>query len=195
MSAPVDPASLAHHKGPVPIPTDPQAAIARRELFWNNVIREMLTALSVMRLARDSQVYDPQAEEHLRDTFDGRLAVVTSLGARIPIAEVHPLFACSVNSSAEQREISEQVQCTVFQIRTPGGEVYTLPVHEIRSFHALTPELLAQIEAQARAQEEAAAAGRGETVGDEEGSRPFGFAAFTSLSQPRPTPAEPPAGA
>ena len=114
MSAPVDPASLAHHKGPVPIPTDPQAAIARRELFWNNVIREMLTALSVMRLARDSQVYDPQAEEHLRDTFDGRLAVVTSLVARIPIAEVHPLFACSVNSSAEQGEISEQVQCTVF---------------------------------------------------------------------------------
>lgn len=184
MSAPVDPAALAHHKSPVPMPTDPEAAMARRELFWNNVIREMLTALSAMRLARDSQVYDPSAEEHLRDTFDGRLAVVTSLGARIPIAEVHPLFACSVNTSAEQRELSEQVQCTVFQIRTPGGEVYTLPVHEIRSFHALTPELLAQIEAQARAQDEAAAAGRGEPAEDQDTKRPFGFAAFTSLSQP-----------
>ena len=95
----------AQHEVPVPHAGDPQAAAARRELFWNNVIREMLTALSVMRLARDSQVYDPDAEGHLRDTFDGRLAVITSLGARIPIAEVHPLFACSVNSSAEQREM------------------------------------------------------------------------------------------
>ncbi|MCC6286175.1 MAG: hypothetical protein IT439_12890 [Phycisphaerales bacterium] len=173
--------SLVPRPHPAPLPGKPEAAIARRELFWNNVIREMLTALSVMRLSRDSQVYEPEAESHLRDTFDGRLAVITSLGARIPIAEVYPLFACSVNTSAEQRELSEQVQCTVFQIRTPAGEVYTLPVHEIRSFHALTPELLAQIEAQA--QQDAAAAGHGDEAEGDGSNRPFGFAAFTSLSR------------
>lgn len=153
----------------------PQRVQARRELFWNNVIREMLTALSVMRLERESDVYDPAAEKGTRQTFDGRLAVITTLGARIPIAEVHPLFACSVPSSPESRELSEEVQCTVFQIRTPGGEVYTLPLHEIRAFHALTPELLAQIEEHARQQEQLRQP-RG-------ANQPFGFAAFTSLSR------------
>ncbi|MBX3364153.1 MAG: hypothetical protein KF866_05245 [Phycisphaeraceae bacterium] len=153
----------------------PEQIKARRELFWYNVIREMLTALSVMRIERETDVYDPAAEENARQMFDGRLAVITSHGARIPIAEVHPMFACSVSTSLETRELSEEVQCTVFQIRTPGGEVYTLPLHEIRSFHTLTPELLQRIEEQARQQEEARR--------PREGSQPFGFAAFTSLSR------------
>lgn len=154
----------------------PDLVIARRELFWNNVIREMLAALSAMRLTRDSALYDPDQEKEILQTFDGRLAIITTQGARIPIAEVHPVFACSVNTSAEQRELSEEVQCTVFQIRTPGGEVYTLPVHEIRAFHALTPELLARIEEQAKRQESSASE-------DSQSRGPFGFAAFTSLAR------------
>jgi len=152
----------------------PGEVLTRRELFWHNVIREILTALSVMSVQRSSDVYDPQVEHVAQETFDGRLAVITSIGQRIPIKEVHPLFACSVNGSTADRQLSMDVQCSVFQIRTPGGEVHTIPVHEIRTFHALTPELMAQIEAHARAQQ---------GMGSGQNTEPFGFAAFTSMSK------------
>jgi hypothetical protein len=105
--------------------------------------------------------------------FDGRLAVVTVQGVRIAIADVFPLFACSIEGSDMARELSADVQCTVFQIRTPQGEVFTLPVHEIRSFHSLSEELMAEIEA---ASARTNAAGTKTTV-------PFGFGAFTSLAR------------
>lgn len=105
--------------------------------------------------------------------FDGRMGVVTTHGVRIGIADVYPLFACTIGETNLERALSEDVQCSVFQIRSPQGEVFTLPVHEIRSFHSLSEELMAQI----------ASAGSGE---DEEGTRtsvPFGFGAFTSLAR------------
>lgn len=105
--------------------------------------------------------------------FDGRLAIVTVQGVRIAIADVFPLFACSIEGSDVARELSADVQCTVFQIRTPQGEVFTLPVHEIRSFHSLSEELMAQIEA---ASARTNSAGTKTTV-------PFGFGAFTSLAR------------
>lgn len=150
----------------------PRDVIAVREIFWHNVIREMLTALSAMVIERHLSPYDPATEQEVQSTFDGRLAVITTLGQRIPIAEVHPLFACSVPTNARSRALSMEVQCTVFQIRTPTGEIYTLPLHEIRSFHALTPELMTQIQQ--------AAHNQSRFPGDEQ--EPFGFAAYTSLA-------------
>jgi hypothetical protein len=79
--------------------------------------------------------------------------------------------------SAASRELSTDVQCTVYQIRTPEGEVHTLPIHEIRSFHSLSPDLIERLKQAARAQN--AADGKpdlGEDV-------PFGFAAFTSTAR------------
>jgi hypothetical protein len=101
--------------------------------------------------------------------FDGRLAIITTQGTRIPIAGVTPLFACGISTSSHERRLSVAVECTVFQIRTPTGEVYTLPLHEIRGFHALTPELVETLKAQASPEFQA--------------DEPFGFAAFTSLAR------------
>jgi len=148
--------------------------VMARELFWNNVIREILTALSTLAIAGA----DAAAEGALplapgvspTDPLDGRLALVTSAGERIPIAEVYPLFACGIPGSESERVLSMAVECTVFQVRTPAGEVYTLPLHEIRGFHALTQDLMNQISQ--------AAAGANPGTGE-----PFGFAAFTELSR------------
>lgn len=107
------------------------------------------------------------------NVFDGRLAVITSLGQRIPIAEVHPVFACGIRGPAGADVLSTIIECTVFEIRTPGGEVYTLPVHEIKSFHALTPELIEELGKAAGSRDE------------NDAVQPFGFAAFTSLVRNR----------
>ena len=152
-----------------------------REMFWQNVTREMLTSLAMQRaklaskaeaIRRDMEAKgeDPGELDHLPG-FDGRMAIVTSLGERIPIADITPLFACSIGGTSRERALSEDVQCTVFQIRTPTGEVYTFPVHEIRGLHALTEEAMQTL------QEEAA----GESGGVS--GAPFGFAAFTSLAR------------
>lgn len=154
-----------------------------REMFWQNVTRELLTALAMQRsrLAAEAEVErrrtvargepDPGPPEPLPG-FDGRMAIVTRLGERIPIADITPLFACSIGGSSRERALSEDVQCTVFQVRTPSGEVYTFPIHEIRGIHALTEEAMRALHEQAA---------------DEEGRQltgvPFGFAAFTSLAR------------
>ncbi len=204
-----------------------------RDLFWSNIVREVLTNLSILSAkgagaapSEDAPADDrPRAPEpaspsrlSLRDLgaagatgpadddeggdgdddadlgealvratparspapgkivrrglFDGRLAVITALGQRIPIAEVHPLFACGVPGPKGETWLSTAVECTVFEITTPGGEVFTLPVHEIRAIHALTDELMRAIEEQIG----------GQGVGEEDGA-PFGFAAFTSLAR------------
>lgn len=136
-----------------------------RELFWQNVMREILTSLSVI-----SSTGAPAGEG---DLFDGRLAVITQLGQRIPIAGVMPLFACGIDTSDTERELSLAVECTVFQIRTPGGEVFTLPLHEMRSFHSLSEELIERIRKES--------SGRQDDSTEEH--EPFGFAAYTSLAR------------
>ncbi len=176
---------------PAPDRSDPGRMQGVRELFWQNVIREMLTALSTAAMRRDAEVQSakrrvmttsidtvagrvseaviaPELPED--DLFDGRIALITTQGTRIPIAGVMPLFACGINSSDHERRLSVAVECTVFQIRTPTGEVYTLPLHEIRGFHALTPQLVEALKTQAMPAVQPT-------------DEPFGFAAFTSLAR------------
>lgn len=154
-----------------------------RELFWQNVIREMLTSLSMQRARLAGQAAaeqralvqagkEPPAPGPLPG-FDGRMALVTRTGDRIPIADITPLFACSIGGTMTQRALSEDVQCTIFQVRTPSGEVYTFPVGEIRGFHALTEEAMQELQKQAEAL----------SGGADGASAPFGFAAFTSLAR------------
>ncbi|HYE61670.1 MAG TPA: hypothetical protein VD997_06715 [Phycisphaerales bacterium] len=133
-----------------------------RELFWQNVMREILTSLSVIS----------SMGEQPADLFDGRLAVITQLGQRVPIAGVMPLFACGIDTSDTERELSLAVECTVFQIRTPGGEVFTLPLHEMRSFHSLSEELIERIRKESAERQD-----------ESEEHEPFGFAAYTSLAR------------
>lgn len=178
-----------------------------RELFWQNVIREMLTSLSIMSMqieARksaekmtpgtiiidtptgqivnnpvvESDDQDEEGDEPHENLFDGRLAVITTLGTRIPIAEVHPLFACGVTNNADARSLATAVECSVFQISTPPGEVYTLPLSEIRGFHSLSPRLVQQLQREAEMQMQLMAGGK-----NSETDQPFGFAAFTSLAK------------
>lgn len=174
---------------------------AARTLFWQNVMRQILTSLSVQSMNRqavlaaqaregdnavaqpspaapDGNAGEPNAAKGAEDNlFDGRLAILTHAGERIPIADVVPLFACGINETETSRALSTAVECTVFQIRTPAGEVFTLPLEEMRAFHALTPELMQELERRSRA---------GEEEGSDEASlqEPFGFAAFTSLAKP-----------
>jgi len=146
---------------------------ATRELFWHNVMREILTSLSVMSAAglrplKEGEEGDPRG--HL---FDGRLAIISTHGTRIPIGAVYPLFACSIDATAADKALSIAVECTVFQIHTPSGEVFTMPLHEMRSFHALSEDLIREI----------AKSSRADGGADGDGGEPFGFAAFTSLSR------------
>lgn len=157
--------------------------VQAREMFWQNVTREMLTSLAMQRarlvgfaenqrrqfIAKGNP--DPGPVKDLPG-FDGRVAVVTRHGDRIPISDITPLFACSIGGSSQARALSEDVQCTVFQIRTPSGEVYTFPVHEIRGVHALSEEAMQSMKDETQGGKDGA-----------EGDVPFGFAAFTSLSR------------
>ena len=177
---------------------NPTQVVAARHLFWENVIREILPSLSTLCAMRPPDSPDKAAtkvpDEVKADAaaggepdydpslFDGRLAVITKAGERVAIAQVLPLFACGINT-VQDRGLSLALECTVFQISTPDGHVYTLPLHEIRAFHALTPEVMKNLERAAR--------GRALAHGDDsEEKNPVGFAAFTSLTQPRaPEPA------
>lgn len=158
-----------------PLPSRaPTEVAANRQLFWENVVRDMLTGLSVeMGRARAEQIKSGETpnDQQAVPMYDGRVAVITTLGARIPIADVQPMLACSIATSDAQRALSAEVQCTVFQIRTPAGEVFTVPLNQICTVHVLTADLLAQLE-------EANAAQTGEGEGQ---SKPFGYSAFTEL--------------
>ncbi len=154
-----------------------------RELFWQNLMREILMSLA---LISSNSPKKPPAEPRTvlgddgetpalnsvgkdpSDLFDGRLAIISSLGTRIPIGDIKPVFGCGMKTPGGNW-LSNAVECSVFEISTPAGEIFTMPVHEIRSFHSLTPELMKQIEA---------AAGE-----NEEADQPFGFAAFRSLAR------------
>ncbi|MDX2131485.1 MAG: hypothetical protein SFY69_05495 [Planctomycetota bacterium] len=141
-----------------------------RELFWHNVVQEILTGLSVLHAKRTS------GDSAGADVFDGRIAVITAHGARVPIGAVYPLFACAVSTSEQERALSTAVECTVFQIETPEGHAFTLPLHEIRAVHALSAELMERIKGASS-----------DSASPEEAREemPFGFAAFTSLARSR----------
>lgn len=194
-----------------------------RDLFWQNIVREMLTSLAVEADSRRYQIIaeletrlgqvridgatittspeltprparaesasaDQEGEgddeaapapgAHPDMPLDGRVAVLTKAGERIPIADVRPLLACSVPGTEAERALSIDVQCTIFQIVAPSGEVFTLPLHEIRGIHALSESLMERLRESSRRQDEAS--GR---PGDADDSKPFGFAAFTSLAR------------
>jgi hypothetical protein len=172
----------------------PTEIIAARELFWHNVLREILTSLSMLCALRPPAPTDQATKDAAADAaadglvpaddsgfdpslFDGRLAVMTRGGERVAIADVYPLFACGINTQKD-RGLSVALECSVFQIRTPNGHVFTLPLHEIRAFHSLTPELMKRLERAARR--------RKGVKGAEEEQVPFGFAAFTSMMQGAP---------
>lgn len=191
---------------------------AVRDLFWQNIVREMLTGLSVVAESRRYQIMaelatsrgqirvdgavittdpaltpsagngdredaQPAPGSHPDMPLDGRVAILTRGGERIPIADVRPMLACSVPGSQADRALSVDVQCTIFQIVAPSGEVFTLPLHEIRAIHAISEELMDRLREAARKQDRAAG-----KPGDADDSKPFGFAAFTSLAQSQARP-------
>ena len=99
------------------------------------------------------------------------MGVITTLGQRIPIADITPVFACSMSGCPEDRSISGDVQCTIFRINTPTGESYTLPISQIIGVHSVSESLLDHL-----SENEAA-------INEEESRVPFGFAAYTSLAR------------
>lgn len=169
-------------------PASASHAAELREAFWHDMCREILTTLSAEGLRRRekspamelpgggqlvSSVTMPEPEPEL---FDGRMAVLTHGGERIAIGEVYPMLACGVNGDEADRAVSQAVECSIFQIKTPAGELWTIPVHEIRAFHALTPELMKQIE-------QAGRQNRSRRGGGQDRDMPFGFEAYTSLAR------------
>ena len=110
------------------------------------------------------------------------MGVITTLGQRIPIADLFPVFACSAVGSQADRDRSADVQCTIFRITTPSGETYTLPISQIIGIHSLSEDLIRQLESTSEELQE----------DDQSQDRlPFGFAAYHELarseaeSQPR----------
>jgi hypothetical protein len=153
--------------------------VAARDLFWQNVIRQILTSLSIEWLNRNQQRSLPAAQgPPPEDLFDGRLGILTHAGERIPIAQVFPVPPCGPGADESSRQLSMAIECSVFQIRTPTGEVFTLPLQEMRGFHALTPELMQALEEAARKD----LAEDQQPASDGPGT-PFGFAAFTSMER------------
>jgi hypothetical protein len=140
-----------------------------RELFWQNVLREMLSGLVVASMKRHAQAGETLSPEE-QALLDGRVGLVTRRGDRIPIASIVPVFAATAGSTPLQRAMSAAVEGTVFQVATPAGEVYTLPLHEVRGFHALSQELMQQLAGE-------------DPEGNAQHDTPFGFAAFTSLAR------------
>lgn len=172
--------------------TDPSTMVevsAARDLFWQNVIRQILASLSVEWMNRNQHqsralppgapMQPPEASPPPQeDLFDGRLGILTHAGERIPIAQVFPVLACGLGKSDESKVLSMAVECSVFQVRTPTGEVFTLPLSEMRGFHSLTPELMQALEEAARRDAEPE-----DRPAQEGPGTPFGFAAFTSLER------------
>ena len=152
---------------------------ARRDLFWSNVVRDSLMAMASAAASSSARLAPgPSAAQHsmkpVDDLFDGRMGIITTLGQRIPIADIFPVFACSSIGSQAARDRSADVQCSIFRITTPTGESYTLPLSQIIGIHSLSEALVKQLEeASGELQDE-----------DHAGERlPFGFAAYTSLSR------------
>jgi hypothetical protein len=148
-----------------------------RELFWQNVMREMLTSLSVMTAGGIGYGTPGPDGKPTPVLFDGRLGVITSSGSRVPIAAVVPLFACGVGGTEQDKALSIAVECSVFQLHTPKGEVFTLPLHEMRGFHSVSEELMERMAKSVR--------DKSRSRDERESAEPFGFAAFTSIARSR----------
>ncbi len=150
---------------------------ARRDVFWSNVVREILMSLASAAAASSGRLGTGPAAANassspVDDLFDGRMGVITTLGQRIPIADIIPVFSCSMPGCDADRSRSNDVQCTVYRISTPTGESYTLPISQIIGVHSMSDSLMKQLEEEEFEDE------------DNAGSRiPFGFAAYTSLAQ------------
>lgn len=147
----------------VPLAMDPRETKLLREMLWHNVVREMLCALCL-------ETGQADASDKPR-VLDGRLTVITFRGERIPIGAVRPLINFGVGSTRAEKQLSMMLQGTVFQIVTPDGDVFTLPLHEIRGLHALSESVMQELQAAAESSEPS------------EPGKPFGFAAFTALAQ------------
>ncbi|MBX3388397.1 MAG: hypothetical protein KF691_02955 [Phycisphaeraceae bacterium] len=147
----------------VPLMMDPRETKLLREMLWHNLVREMLSALCL-----ETGHADASEKPKL---LDGRLTLITFRGERIPIGAVRPLINFGVGRTREEKQLSMMLQGTVFQIITPDGDVFTLPIHEIRGLHALSESIMQQLQSVAEKAEQA------------ESGAPFGFAAFTSLAQ------------
>lgn len=165
--------------GPAHRPHPAELVQIRRDLFWQNVVREVLMSLAAAAASSTGRLAaSPTAAANSttpdNEMFDGRMGVITTLGQRIPIADVVPVFACSAASPGADRTLASDVQCSIFRIRTPGGEMYTLPITQIVGIHAMTDALAEQLEAAAQEMEEEDADGN---------KMPFGFAAYTSLAR------------
>jgi hypothetical protein len=160
-------------------PVQPSAARtqARRDVFWSNVVREILMALAAAAASSSGRL-DPgpaaasASTSPVDELFDGRMGLITTLGQRIPIADIVPVFACTMTGCKSAQTRSSDVQCTVYRITTPTGESYTLPISQIIGVHSLTEALIEQLEE--------ATAEYDEDTGDR---IPFGFGAYTSLAQ------------
>lgn len=153
---------------------------ARRDQFWSNVVRDSLMAMASAAASSSARLSPtPSAAEHstkpIDDLFDGRMGIITSLGQRIPIADIFPVFACSAVGTMADRERSADVQCTIFRITTPTGETYTLPISQIIGIHSLSEDLVKQLEEATEDLQD------GDPRGNE--GLPFGFAAYTELSK------------
>lgn len=142
-------------------------------MFWQNVCREILMSLAAAAAESSGRLgTGPSAAESstspLNELFDGRMGVITSIGQRIPVADVTSLFSCSLPGDDLDRSISGDVQCTVFRITTPTGEAYTLPISQIIGIHSVSGSLIEAMEDPEQGDELRA---------------PFGFAAYTSLAR------------
>jgi len=151
----------------------------RRDVFWQNVCREILMGLAAAAAESSGRTGTGPTDAQMSgspvsELFDGRMAVLTVSGQRIPIADVYPVFAYSMLGNDEVRSRSDDIQCTVFRITTPGGENFTLPISQIISVHSLSQSLIEKME---QAQELL------EGPGKEDDRVPFGFAAYTSLAR------------
>jgi hypothetical protein len=173
---------LGHNPdGPaLPSVTPAGRVLVRRDVFWNNVVRDILMAMASAAAASSGRlkptVSGAQSSVNpVDELFDGRVGLMTTLGQRIPIADVYPVFSCSSIVPGTDRSLSSDVQCTIFRILTPSGESYTLPLSQITGVHSLSEDLIAQLE-QASAQED-------QTDTEHISKAPFGFGAYTSLAR------------
>lgn len=151
----------------------------RRDVFWQNVCREILMGLAAAAAESSGRTGTGPTDAQMSgspvsELFDGRMAVLTVSGQRIPIADIYPVFAFSVMGDEEARGRSNDIQCTVFRITTPTGENFTLPLSQIVSVHSLSQSLIEKME-QAQAALDAS---------DSDAEQvPFGFKAYTSLAR------------
>lgn len=153
----------------------------RRDLFWQNVVREILMGLAAAATQSSGRLTPTptgasSSPSPVSDMFDGRMGIITSQGQRIPIADVIPVFSVSTCNHTDRgdRMLSNDVQCSVFRISTPSGESYTLPITQIVGVHSMSNALAEQLEAAARDREQT----------DEQGNKmPFGFGAYTALAK------------